>query len=408
MKRRIPKIVWEAVLSVVIAIVIGVGAFYFGYTAGTETPESIIVKGVTNIGDADVTADFDTFWQAWKFIKNEHVDGEKAEDQDLVYGSIKGLVGALKDENTVFFPPEDAEKFEEDVNGTFGGIGMEIGIRDDQLVIIAPLKNSPAERAGLKSADQILEIDNQSTANLNVSEAVKLIRGEAGTIVKLSIFRKDWASPKDFSITREIIQVPTLEAAMIGDDILHVELYSFNRNAPFLFYQSMIQVIFGGAKGVLLDLRNNPGGFLEVAVDLAGWFLDRGKVVVTEQFRSGEEIVFRASGNEALKDVPVVVLMNNGSASASEILAGALRDQRGAQLIGEKSFGKGSVQELKNFRDNSSLKLTVAKWLLPSGNVIEKNGLEPDIEVSISEKDAEAGKDPQLDKAVEVLQSLLQ
>lgn len=399
------------------------GVFYLGYSAGTRNPQNIVVRGVANIGDPDVTADFGLFWQVWKLLKEEYVRPDDLKDKNLVYGAVGGLVDSLKDPNTNFFTPEDAKKFLEDVSGSFGGIGAEIGIRNEQLVIIAPLKSSPAERAGLKSGDKILKVDDKVSIDMMVSEAIKIIRGEPGTKVMLTIARNGWTKPKEIEIIREIIKIPTLElevkdAKLTYDSnnqkitqenggIAHIKLYSFNENSVPLFHQAMLKALFGGAKGMVLDLRNNPGGFLEVAVNLAGWFLPRGSVVVTEDFRTGNDEVFRANGNESLKNFPVVVLINGGSASASEILAGALRDHRGIKLVGEKSFGKGTVQELKDLKDGSSLKLTIAQWLLPSGQTIEKNGLTPDIEVKLTEEDTKADKDPQLEKAFEVLKEQL-
>lgn len=379
------------------------GAFYGGYRIGQQDPHVITVKKLTNIDDEEINVDFGVFWQVWEKLKESHVDGDKTADKDMVYGAVAGLVNSFKDPHTIFLPPSDAKKFEEDVSGSFGGIGAEIGIRDDQLVIIAPLKGSPAEKAGLQPKDKILEIDDTSTFGLNVNETVKLIRGEIGTEVTLKILRNSWEEPKEFKIVREEIRVPTLDWDIKDENILHLKFYAFNENAIPLFYNAVVGGVLGGAEGMVLDMRNNPGGFLEVAVNLAGWFVPRGSIVVTEAFRSGENTVFRANGNEALKNFPVVVLVNAGSASASEILAGALRDLRGVKIVGEKTFGKGTVQELQRLKDGSSLKITIAKWLLPSGGVIEKNGLLPDFEVKVSEQDKEA--DPQLEKAIEVLKT---
>ena len=397
----------KIIILIALTAAVAGGAFYFGYQKGTFNPKEVTVKGVTNVGDEDVKADFGVFWQVWNKIKTEHINGENAEEKDLVYGAISGMVDSLKDPNTVFFPPEDAKKFEEDVSGSFGGIGAEIGIRNDQLVIIAPLKNTPAEKAGLKSNDKILLIDKTPTTGLNVNEAVKLIRGEIGASITLTILRNGWEEPKEFTIIRETITVPTLDWESKDGQIALIKLYGFNENAPYLFYKAALQTLLNESKGIILDLRNNPGGFLEVSVDIAGWFLDRGTVVVTERFRSGNEIIFRSRGNAALKNLPMVILVNQGSASASEILAGALRDHREIKLIGEKSFGKGSVQELQDLKDGSSLKITVANWILPKGQIIDKTGLAPDYEAKITEEDVSAGRDPQLDKALEVLKSLI-
>lgn len=394
-------------LIIVIGIVALVGgvSFYTGYKLGVKNPQEIIVKGITNINDENIKADFGIFWQAWKILKDEHLKGAEAIDQNLVYGAISGMTDSLKDPYTNFLTPENAKKFEQDISGSFGGIGAEIGIRNEQLIVIAPLKDSPAEKAGLRSGDKIIKIDDTLTAGLNLNEAIKLIRGPEGTKVVLTILRDNWEKAKEITIVRQIIQVPTLDWKMIDDKISYIQLYSFNENAAPLFYEAAINTLYKGAKGIILDLRDNPGGFLEVAVHLAGWFLERGKEIVTEKFRNGESKVFKAAGNEAFKNMPMVILINQGSASASEILAGALRDNRGIKLIGEKTFGKGSVQELRKLKDESVLKITTAQWLLPNGAVIEKNGLMPDYEVKLTDKDIETKKDLQLEKAIEVLKT---
>jgi len=396
-------------LLVTIAALAG-ASFYSGYKLGVKHPEEVVVKGITNISDPDVTADFSVFWQTWKILKNEQLRGGEAKDPDFVYGAISGMTSALKDPYTIFLTPEDSKKFEEDISGSFGGIGAEIGIRNDQLVIIAPLKDSPAEKAGLKSGDKILRVGETSTAGISLNEAIKLIRGPENTDVVLMILREGWERPQDITITRKIIIVPTLDWKIIEmkkgyktEKAAHIQLYSFNENVPALFYEAAIKTLYNSSRGIILDLRNNPGGFLEIAVHLAGWFLERGNEVVSERFRSGEEKVFKAEGNQALKDLPLVVLINEGSASASEILAGALRDNRGIKLVGAKTFGKGTVQELRELKDKSMLKITTAEWLLPSNAVIEKNGLVPDYEVKITEEDVNAKRDPQLERALEVL-----
>ena len=401
---RIPTSIFRAIAALLAFFIIGGGGYYIGFQQGAEQPKIITVRGVGNLEpDQQVTADFGVFWEAWQKLRDNHVRGGEATDQAFIYGAISGLTDSLKDPNTVFFPPADSKKFEEDVIGEFGGIGAEIGIRNDQLVIVAPLENSPAEKAGLKAGDKILAIDGKNTAGLGVDEAVRKIRGEINTKVTLTILRNGESRSQDITIIRRKIEVPTLKLDVLDGNIAHLKLFSFNQNAPFLFYRSVLTILLGKADGIVLDLRNNPGGFLEVAVNLAGWFLDKGQVVVTEKFRSGEEIVFRADGAAALKKIPLVILINKGSASASEILAGALRDHYGVKLVGEKSFGKGTVQELFALKDDSKLKITVANWLLPKGQTIEENGLTPDFEVKLTEEDIENKKDPQLEKALEVL-----
>ena len=396
--RKLP-VLW---VVIVLAVLSTGGALYTGYRLGQQDPHVVTVKNITNVDDHEVKADFGLFWQVWEKLKEYHVDGEETDEQNLVYGAVAGLVNTLKDPYTVFFPPAEAKKFEEDVKGSFGGIGAEIGVRDEQLVIIAPLKDSPAEAAGLLAKDKILKVDNAFTDGLGINEAVSKIRGEIGTKVTLLILRNGWEKPKEFVITRAQIKVPTIDWDVKEGNILHLKFYAFNENAPNLFYRAVVGGVAKGAKGMVLDMRNNPGGFLDVATHLAGWFLPKGAVIVKEDIRVGEDTIFKADGNAALKDFPVVVLVNGGSASASEILAGALRDNRGIKLIGEKTFGKGSVQELVPLKSASSVKITVANWFTPNGTKINGTGLEPDIKVKIPDV-PEDGKDYYLDKAIEVL-----
>ncbi|MDD5430772.1 MAG: S41 family peptidase [Candidatus Pacebacteria bacterium] len=385
-------------------------SYYAGYRLGVTNPQTIIVKGVDNKdieAEQVKNADFGVFWQVWQKLKDEHIKGAEAKDKDLVYGAIKGLVDSLGDPNTNFLPPSDAKKFEQDVTGSFGGVGAELGMKDGLVVVIAPLAESPAEKAGILAGDKIIEVDHKNIEGLDVNEAVKKIRGEIGTQVTLTVLHNGNEKPVDITITRARIEVPTLKMEMKENNIAHIQLYQFNDNASFLFYKSAISVLFGQSKGIILDLRNNPGGYLEVAVNLAGWFVDRGNVVVTEKFRSGKEAPFNSNGNAALKDIPMVVLMNKGSASASEILAGALRHYVKAKLIGENSFGKGTVQELQTLKDGSEIKITIAQWLLPDGKVLDEAGLKPDIEVKMTEQDIKDKKDPQLDRAIQELNKMI-
>ncbi len=383
-------------------------AFYLGLQRGFAETKNIVIQGVSGGGNpSGVSTDFSVFWQAWDKLKTEHVNGEGIKGQDLVYGAIKGLTESLNDPYTEFFTPKDYKTFNENIDGNFSGVGMEIGIRNDQLVVIAPLKDSPSEKAGILAGDMILKIDDKATDGVNISQAVQIIRGEAGTKITLNILRKGWAKPKDFTITRAHINIPTVDYEMKGD-VVYVQLYNFDANTGTVFYNAMKDVLINKkAKGMVLDVRNNPGGYLNVAVNLASWFIPRGDVVVKEEYADGKVDVFKANGNAALKDLPVVVLINGGSASASEILAGALRVDRKIQLVGEKSFGKGSVQELQTLKDGSAIKVTVAKWLLPDDSAIDKVGIVPDVTVTLTESDISSGLDPQLDKALELVRKQL-
>ena len=393
-------------ISLAVIIAISGGSFYFGYKRGMEKPQTLIVRGVANIEEGKIEAvNFGLFWEVWKTLREKHINGEKTGNQDMVYGAVSGLVGSLKDPNTIFFPPSDAKKFNEDISGEFSGIGAEIGTRNDQLTIIAPLKNSPAEKAGLRSGDAILKINDTITSGMASEEAVKMIRGPKGTTVVFMIMREGWEKPREISIVRDIIQIPTLDWKMIDGDIAYIHLYNFFEKAPALFYKASIEINSKNPKGLILDLRDNPGGYLEAAVNLAGLFLDMGDVVVSEEFRSAPKETFKAYGNGIFRNIPVVVLINEGSASASEILTGALKDNRHVKLVGKKSFGKGTVQELIPLKDDSVIKITIAHWLMPNGGLIEKNGIEPDYKVDLTDDDINKGRDPQLDKAVEVLKS---
>lgn len=402
--KKIGKKIIVAVAALVAAGVFASSGFFLGFRAGEIRPKIITVKELSNTSSGQPSAvDFGTFWQTWQTIDQNYLKSREVTSQDRVYGAIDGLINSLGDPYSLFLPPKENKKFQEDIQGNFGGIGAEIGVKKNQLMVIAPLKNTPASRAGLKAGDAILKINSTSTDGMAVDEAVQLIRGPEKSQVTLSIFREGWDQPKDFKITRGTILIPTLDYSMKDGDIAYIQLYSFNANAEQLFYQNTAKALSEGARGMILDLRDNPGGYLDVAVNFAGWFVPRGTLVVKEEGREGILQELKATGNAALAKFPLVILINGGSASASEILAGALRDNRGIKLIGEKSFGKGTVQELIPLRDDSYLKLTIAHWVLPNGKILENGGLDPDIEVKITDNDIKNKRDSQLDKAIEVI-----
>ncbi len=383
------------------------GGFLLGFRSGENHPKQIVIEGVSNVSSSVAGgADFGAFWQAWQFINDSYLKNDKISNTAKVQGAINGLVNSLGDPYTEFFAPQNSKQFQQDVQGNFGGIGAELGMKDGQLVVVAPLKGTPASQAGLLAGDQILSINSSSTEGIAVEKAVDLIRGPEGTPVTLTIMRAGWDQPKDFKIVRANIQIPTVDLSTVGGNIARLELHGFNASADQLFYQAIEKVQKDKNQGLILDLRDDPGGYLEVAVDLAGWFLPKGTPVVSEQGRNNQILdSFKADGNEALVNFPVVVLINGGSASASEILAGALRDDRGIKLVGDTSFGKGTVQQLEDLNDGSSLKITIAHWVLPKGGILENGGLKPDMEVKMTDKDIANKKDPQLDKAIEVLKA---
>lgn len=346
-------------------------------------------------------------WEAWDVLEKEYVNPDQLNTQEMIYGAISGAVKSVGDPYTTFLKPKDSKRFKENVSGKFEGVGMEIGIRDGQLQVIAPLEGTPAEKAGILAGDKILKVDGTSTRDITIEEAVNLIRGPKGTTVTLTIARESWEEPNPIEIERATIKIPSLKWELKQENIAYLKLYHFSEKASSDFREAALEILDSPAEKIILDLRNNPGGYLEVAQGIGGWFLERGKVVAIEDFGPNEKkIKFKAKGPGVFVEYPVVVLINEGSASGSEILAGALRDNRGVKLIGETSFGKGSVQEVEDLKGGSSLKVTVAKWLTPDGESITDKGLKPDLEIEMTTKDYQAGRDPQLDKAIELIRNL--
>jgi carboxyl-terminal processing protease len=406
------KINKKQVIETTVAVVVGVallgGGFWFGWAEGVQHPKAVLVSQATNIapppGSSTTLADFGTFWEAWQDINDLYLRNPDVSSTAKVYGAINGLVQSLGDPYTEFFSPADNQQFQQDISGNFGGIGAELGTdAKNDIAIIAPLKGTPADLAGLKAQDVIVGINGSSTDQMTVDDAVNVIRGPIGTKVTLTVMRTGWTKTQDFTITRANIQVPIVNFEMKGN-VAYISLEEFDQTADQLFYNALVKAMNNNAQGIVLDLRDDPGGYLNVAVDLAGYFLKPGSLVVSEVGRSVATTTYTASGNGALDNFPMVILVNGGSASASEILAGALHDDRGIKLIGEKTFGKGTVQELENLSDGSSLKITVAHWVLPSGKIIDHEGIEPDYEVPLTATDTANKQDPQLDKAIQVLQ----
>ena len=402
------KKVLKIVIIVVLAAILFGGGFLIGEKQSTTTVSDKIFFN-QELGKPEAV-DFSMFWQALQILEDKYVNSAKIDYKKILYGAIEGMTGSLGDDYTVFMEPEKAKSFMQSVSGddSFEGVGMELGLKAKTITVITPLDGTPAFKAGIKAGDEILKVDNTSTENMQVEEVVNLIRGKKGTQVKLSIMRNDFKEPKDFILTRDTIQVPVIKWEMLNSstgekDIAYIKLYQFTANLSSKFKDVISEALKDNAKKIIIDLRNNPGGYLETAVDLTSWFDPKGSVVVKEEFKDGETDEYKSSGYSAIQNFPVVVLVNKGSASASEIMAGALRDIKGVKLVGEKTFGKGSVQEVETFKDGSSLKVTIAKWLTPSGISINEEGLSPDIAVGLTEDDYNNVKDPQLDKAIELL-----
>lgn len=383
------------------------GGYEQGRTVSTEASESILPPGeaiILNKKSQDATIDFSLFWKVWEVLKDKYVDKSKLDARELFYGAIDGMLAATGDPYTTFFSPKENQEFNEDISGTFEGIGAEMGMKDDIITIIAPLEGTPAEKAGLLSGDKIVKIDGIVSSNYSLDEAVKHIRGQKGTEVKLTIFRVGEEETREIIVRRDVILVKSVRFEMKEGGIAYIRVSRFGEDTNALFKDATKQALAQKAGSIIIDLRNNPGGFLETAVSMGSLMLPSGKVVVMEEDGEGKRTELKARGGDILSAVPTVVLINEGSASASEILAGALRENRdNVTLIGKKSYGKGSVQELVSVSKDTAVKITVARWLTPLGKQIHNVGISPDIEVSISSDDRENKRDPQLDRALEEL-----
>ncbi len=394
------------VLPALIVVACSVVAGGIGYELGTEHPKTFEITGLENSDKGIVPKeDFAIFWDAWQQIQGSYLRAGEVKRGDMVYGATEGLVGSLKDPYSVFMDPAEAKRFSEDINGNFGGIGAEIGMKNEQIVVIAPLKGSPAEKSGLMSGDKIYEINASSTVNMDIGDAVKKIRGPKGTGVTFLIGRTGHEKPLTVKVVRDTISVPIVEWSMKEGNIAHIEFYTFSEDSAELVRTAVTEARAAGAKGIVLDMRNNPGGYLDAAVAIAGYFMDPQTTVVFEEFRNGKRDTFLSRGPAFAKGMPMAVILNGGSASASEILAGALKDDLNIPIVGEKSFGKGTVQELTELRGGAEIKLTIAHWILPKGTQIDKNGIVPDVAVKYTDADRDKKRDPQLDKALEIVRA---
>jgi len=405
-KKHLKKIIF-----VILAIIILAGVFFLGaYTGYSNRPEVEKVVSVVNKEpqvQPQTPADFSPFWKAWNILNKKSIYAKKVSDQDRVWGAIEGMTSSLGDPYTVFFPPEENKLFNDEIQGSFDGIGAEIGIKDKTLTIISPLKDSPSWKAGLKAGDKIIKIDSNSTTDITVDKALTLIRGAQGTIVTLTVLRDGEKETREIKVTRDKIDVPVIDTELRPDNIFVIKFYSFSQNSADLFKDALKKFIDSGSHKLVLDMRGNPGGYLDSAVNIGSWFIDEGKVIVSEDFEGNDKTInYRSHGPKIFTDkLQFIVLVDGGSASAAEILAGALQEYGVATLVGTKTFGKGSVQELIDITDKTSLKVTVAKWLTPNGKSISLQGLEPDINVPFTQKDADTNNDPQMNKAVEILEA---
>jgi len=401
-------------LTSYVVLVIIAGAFVSGFYIGKGEKEILVVNkkgepivlGEVVIRPDEVKTylsedvDFDIFMTVWNMLKTRYVDQPVSETK-LFYGVMQGMVAGLDDPYSVFLEPKVSEEFTESLNGRFEGIGAEIAIKHEILTIVNPLPGSPAQSAGLKPKDKVLEIDGKSTEGMGLDEAVRRIRGEAGTEVVLKVYREHVEDYIDIPIVRDTIKVVSVTWEMKDDNIAYIYMRNFNTDTTSVFKDIQKEVIQQNPKGVIFDLRNNSGGFLQTSIDVASAWVD-DKVVVSERSNDGYK-EYRSQGRSMFKDIPTVVLINGGSASASEIVAGALQDYEVAYLIGEQSFGKGSVQVLEELEDGSSVKFTIARWYTPNDRSIDEEGVMPDEEIELTEEDFGNDVDPQLNRALEYL-----
>lgn len=383
---------WGWIVTVILALILG---FFSGTVYLASQNQSNTLGKVFGLNQSDNylarNVDFKLFWEVWQEVKNRSVI-ENVPDTQLFYGAIKGLVASLNDPYSVFFDPKTGADFENSLSGTFDGIGCELGIKDNFPVVIAPLPGTPAEKAGLRPGDVILAVDKKDVTQLPLDQIITLIRGQAGTTVTLSVvkdsqlntqIRQD-VSIKELKIKREKIVVETVRTKNIDPNIGYIQITSFNSDTAFDFRDTLRQVLATKPKALILDLRNNPGGYVLAASNVAGYWVG-DKVVVTERGKDAPIPVSDPNGSGILATIPTVVLVNGGSASASEIVAGALKDYDLATVLGEKTYGKGTVQDLISLNDGSLLKLTIAKWYTPKDVNIDKEGIVPNIEVKFVE-----------------------
>lgn len=388
-------------LSTVITISLLIGFVGFGLGFNYPAIKDKLYSSTADTKSLPSNLDFTSVENVYDELRKNYAGDLDA--NKLIEGAKEGLVKAAGDPYTEYFDEEAAKEFNESLDGTFSGIGAEIAVKNDRLVVVSPLAGSPAEAAGLKAGDYIVKINDESTAEMAVGEAVTKIRGPAGSEVRVTIVRANDA-PKELKITRSNIEVPSVKFEMKAGNIGYIELSRFSEDSAAKVREAASALKAQGATKIILDVRNNPGGLLESAVDISDEFLDKGKVV---EEKKDDKVIDSKSAKPGglLVGLPTVVLINEGSASASEIIAGALKDNKVATIVGEKSFGKGSVQELINLGKKTVLKVTIALWYTPNGKNISKEGISPDVKVDLSQDDFNNNRDPQLDKAIEILQA---
>ncbi len=403
-KNKLKHRLWRLAGGFLILLIISLAFF-----AGIYVNDQKHNRALANAGGEDGISlprnvDFSLYWRVWQSLKDNYVDKDKIDESELFYGSLRGMVESVGDPYTSFLDPKENKQFQDDLSGSFEGIGAEIGLRNEVITVIAPLEGTPAQKAGIKAGDQIYAIDGATTLNMSVEAAVRLIRGKKGTEVTLNIYRSGESDTKDYVIKRDLIVIKSVTTERRADNIYVIKISAFNSDTKGLFDNAVKEIVAQKPTGIILDLRNNPGGYLDTAVDMASEWIDKGTIVI-EKFSDSEKNEYLGKNRARLRGIKTVVLVNKGSASASEIVAGALKDNNQGIVIGEKTFGKGSVQTLLDLEDGSAIKITVAKWLTPKGISINEQGITPNEEVKLTTEDWENDRDPQFDRAVAIIKA---
>ncbi len=351
--------------------------------------------------------DFKLFWDTYNLVSSKYIDKKAIDPKKLYYGAIQGMVAAIGDPYTVFLPPQAEKATKEQLGGSFEGVGIQLGYnKDKQLVVIAPLKDTPAFKAGVKPGDIIVKIEGKDSTSLSLPDAVNLIRGPKGTAVNLTLFGENDTKTREVSLTRDTITVKSVEfeakTTKAGKKIAYIRLSSFGEKTKDEWDQAVSQALASAPQGVIVDVRNDPGGFLDAAIYIGSEFIDDSATVVQQEDSAGVKTPYKVVRSGKMLKLPLVVMINKGSASASEILAGAMQDYKRGKLVGVQSFGKGTIQSAEELSENTGIHITTAKWLTPDGHWVHNVGLTPDVKVEAGD---DPNKDPQLEKALEVLEA---
>lgn len=398
------KINFSLVVIIVLSFLLGwqIGHRDYSLKWKNYKPDIKVTNQQPPAGTTDI--DFKLFWDTWNLVSSKYIDKKAIDPQKMYYGAIQGMVAAIGDPYTVFLPPQSQKTAKEQLGGEFDGVGMQLGYnKDKRLVVIAPLKNTPADKSGVRAGDLILQIDGKDTTNMSLPEAVGLIRGVKGTAVTLLTFRENDGSPQELKLTRDTIVVKSVQfeekTTVSGKKVAYIQISTFGEKTQVEWDEAVSSALASAPQGLIIDVRNNPGGFLNAAVYIASDILDGGNVVLQEDYLGNRQELSVVKVGKLLK-TPLVMLINKGSASASEILSGAVQDRKRGLLVGDQSFGKGTIQTTEDLSGGTGIHITTAKWLTPDGRWIHNIGLTPDYKVDIG---TEPAKDPQLEKALELL-----